>query len=52
MWLVDYSYYEWIIESKNQIIFPFMNLLVHWRKECLTCFDCKKQTFEDSFCRR
>ena len=26
---IDYSFYEWIIESTNQIIFPFMNLLVH-----------------------
>ena len=26
---IDYSFYEWIIESTNRIIFPFMNLLVH-----------------------
>ena len=26
---IDYSCYEWIIESINRIIFPFMNLLVH-----------------------
>ena len=25
----NYSFYEWIIESTKQIIFPFMNLLVH-----------------------
>ena len=29
IWLLDYSFYEWTIESTNQIIFPFMNLLVH-----------------------
>ena len=38
-WIIHY-FYEWIIESTNQIIFPFMNLLVHWRQERLTCFDC------------
>ena len=40
VWLLDYSFYEWIIESKNQLIFPFMNLLVHQWQERLTCFDC------------
>ena len=38
-WIIHY-FYEWIIESTNQIIFPFMNLLVHWRQERLTWFDC------------
>ena len=27
--LLDYSFYAWIIELTNQIIFPFMNLLSH-----------------------
>ena len=40
VWPLDYSFYEWIIESKNQLIFPFMNLLVHQWQERLTCFDC------------
>ena len=26
---IDYSFYKWIIESTNQIIFPLMNLLVY-----------------------
>ena len=29
IWLLDYSFYEWIIELTKQIIFPFMDLLVH-----------------------
>ena len=33
------SFYEWSIKSTNQIIFPFMNLLVHQRQERLICFD-------------
>ena len=28
IWLLDYSFYEWIIESRNRIIFPLMNWLV------------------------
>ena len=25
IWLLDYSFYEWIIESTNRIIFPFIH---------------------------
>ena len=38
---MDGSFYEWIIESTNEIIFPLMNLLVRQRRERLTWFDCK-----------
>ena len=39
--MLDCSFYEWIIESINEIIFPLMNLLVRWRRERFTWFDCK-----------
>ena len=37
---IECSFYEWIIESTNEIIFLLMNSLVCSRWECLTCFDC------------
>ena len=42
--MLDYSFYEWIIESTNEIIFPLVNLLVRQRRERFTWFDCKFQS--------
>ena len=40
--ILDCSFYEWIIEWTNKIIFPLKNSLVHERQErLLTCFDRK-----------
>ena len=39
--MLDCPFYEWIIESTNEIIFSLMNSLVRKRRERLTLFDCK-----------
>ena len=49
IWLLDYSFYEWIIESTNRIIFPFMNLLVWLAAGTLDMLDCKVLTRQRSF---
>ena len=41
IWILDYSFHKWIIQSMNGINFPIMNSLVSWRRERLTCCDYK-----------